>query len=65
MNTEILKPCPFCGAQNVTAYNSPEAAKLLQQQICFVTCRECGAVVSFRGHETPRETREHWNKRSE
>ena len=58
-NPERLNPCPFCGTHNVAIYKDPRV-----HEITFVTCTECGAVVSFRGKEQHIDTLQAWNARN-
>ncbi len=56
----MLNPCPFCGSRNVHFYISEDPRI---SYINFITCRDCGAVVSFRGREDRKQSLEAWNKR--
>ena len=56
----MLNPCPFCGSRNVHFYISEDPRI---SYINFITCRDCGAVVSFRGREDRKQSLEVWNKR--
>lgn len=50
-----LKACPFC--------KSPDLTVRQNNNITFVVCEPCGAVVSFHGNESLEATRSAWNRR--
>ncbi len=50
-----LKPCPFCGSK-MWKYKGV-------QDITFLKCLFCGAIISFEGAESEKETIEHFNRR--
>lgn len=39
-----LKPCPFCGGENVTITREKP---LHEDSFCIIECEDCGAAVSF------------------
>ena len=55
-NSDELKPCPFCGSENIHLYNS-HAAKYRQYT---VKCKKCGARMM---KSTIAESILAWNKR--
>lgn len=53
--TEKLKPCPFCGSNDVTLEETYESG--------YVRCRSCGAESGFRySHD---EAAAAWNRRTD
>ena len=53
-----LKPCPFCGNENVKVYNSSDA----RYRQYNVKCKKCGARIC---KSTLSEAIEAWNTRAE
>jgi len=56
-----LKPCPFCGGRAYMFHNPrlfPGFGSLP-----MIVCDDCGATVSFGGHESENETVECFNRR--
>lgn len=56
--TNNLKPCPFCGSEDVL-YSGVEG---LTRDICSVFCNHCGVTTDF--FETKSEAETAWNKRA-
>lgn len=54
--SEELKPCPFCGGEDVIAFWTHDKTR-------YVTCDGCGNMTS--DWETEKEARERWNRRAE
>ena len=48
-----LKPCPFCGAENVTY--------IWEQDVCYAKCKACGTTGSK--HFAIDDANEAWNRR--
>lgn len=53
--SEDLECCPFCG--------NTELKLDFSFSVSLVFCKECGAVVSFKGKESQRKTVEAYNRR--
>lgn len=51
-----LKPCPFCGSDDIALYGS--VAK-------FVMCKNCEAAVGVCEAESADETIQRWNRRAD
>jgi len=56
---DSIKPCPFCGNQ-VTMRRGLNG-------IIFFECRNCGAITSFRGINSPnvKNPTRAWNRRTD
>lgn len=52
--SEKLKPCPFCGGNNLSIDGIT---------VYWVECKDCNASIS--GHETEEEAIEAWNMRAD
>ena len=55
--TEKLKPCPFCGSENVKAFTDDI------QALSWVECLSCHGMMMNLG--TEEENIEAWNRRAE
>ena len=55
--TEELKPCPFCGSENVKAFTDDI------QALSWVECLSCHGMMMNNG--TDKENIEAWNRRVE
>lgn len=58
MSDPNLKACPFCGGKDVGASTG-------HNNITFIKCETCWAVVSFGGRERMAESKRAWNGRPE
>lgn len=64
---ERLKPCPFCGSDQLTAYViQPSDSELFA---CFIWCQKCGAqrfpCYGEAEHDAAERGVEQWNRRAE
>ena len=57
-----LKPCPFCGGDDIKLYNSPVYTGL-DRDAWSVRCRDCDSRISV--YDTKAEAIEKWNTRPE
>lgn len=55
-----LRECPFCGGGYIGI-----SENRIDNSVTMLRCMDCGATVSFRGSEEPRETIRAWNNRVE
>lgn len=53
-----IKNCPFCGHIVQLVQKN-----ILNQDITYLCCDDCGLVASFRGHEKKNSTIKQWNRR--
>ena len=56
-----LKPCPFCGSEDIATFKYPFPRKGLKGD--YVICMECGSSTGK--HETLKEAKRAWNQRVE
>lgn len=65
---EELKPCPFCGNENVIHHtHSRQARRVAKQEGAslpdMIVCYQCGAACSFMGSEI--NATKAWNRRAD
>jgi len=67
-DTNELKPCPFCGSKNVTAFartcNKDSKYNPADRAFPIVRCRECGACSEGRDWSEPITAITKWNERA-
>ena len=56
-----LKPCPFCGSEDVKLLEEVEIQGVLA---CFVNCRSCNACGSMFLTSKKKEAIAAWNRRA-
>lgn len=61
MNEVKLKPCPFCGGEAYTFYDS----RLYCEMLCGVACSACGALVYIYPSKSQKNAIKLWNTRYE
>lgn len=61
MNGIELKPCPFCGGENMS-----ERSRIYDfGEDIYIMCRECGAKIQICKEYGWDELRKRWNRRSD
>ena len=58
----MLKPCPFCGADDLYSFQYPFTPKPGIRG-CYIKCNHCGA--SSGNYETVEDALKAWNERTE
>ena len=54
-----LKPCPFCGSENIT-----EGSRMFDfGEDIYIICKECGAKIQIAKEYGFSELRKRWNRR--
>lgn len=55
-----LKPCPFCGSEEIRSFSSPRFGVAIVYEQWEVRCDECGAKIN---RLIRKDAEEAWNRR--